>query len=100
MVERNIALGPMWLHPGTSATISRLYFECHSTNTGEIARFTGVAGFSIEGGSLDQCSAQTHYVLWNASKSNVMLRFQIPHCFGGESEYIHPYIDGSILPSR
>ena len=64
-------LGPMWLDPGSSATISRLYFECQSTNTGEIARFTGMAGFSIEGGSLDQCSPAAHYVLWDASKSNV-----------------------------
>jgi hypothetical protein len=64
------SLGAMWLHPMSSATINRFYFECQSANTGEIERFTGTYGINIQGGSLDQCSP-THFVLWNASKSTV-----------------------------
>ena len=92
-------LGPMWLHPGTSATISRLYFECQGTNTGEIARFTGVAGFSIEGGSLDQCPAQAHYVLWNASKSNVNASISNLRIASGANQNIftHTSMGGSYL---
>jgi len=61
-------LGGMWLHSGSSATISRFYFECGGTS-GEIERFTGLYGINIQGGSLDQCPGG--YVLWNASRSNV-----------------------------
>jgi hypothetical protein len=63
------AMGPMWLHHGSSATVSRVYFECGSSS-GEISRYTGDYGINIEGGSLNQCQ-QTGYVLWNASRSNV-----------------------------
>ena len=92
-------LGPMWLHPGTSATISRLYFECQSTNTGEIARFTGMAGFSIEGGSLDQCAAGAHYVLWNASKSNVNAQIADLHIAPGANQntFTHTALGGAYF---
>jgi hypothetical protein len=63
------SLGAMWIHPGSSATISHFYFECGFA-TGEIERFSGSYGMNIQGGSLDQCPP-THYVLWNASKSMV-----------------------------
>jgi hypothetical protein len=65
------ALGPMWLENGSSATISRMYFECQTTNTGEISRYTGGAGINIQGGGLDQCNGANSYVLWNASFSTV-----------------------------
>lgn len=92
-------LGEMWLYPGSSATISRLYFECQSTNTGEIARFTGVAGFSIEGGSLDQCAAQAHYVLWDASKSNVNAQVSNLRIAPGANQntFTHTSMGGSYL---
>ncbi len=63
------SLGAMWIHPGSSATITRFYFEC-SHSTEEIERFSGSYGINIQGGSLDQCPPN-HYVLWNASKSMV-----------------------------
>jgi Pectate lyase superfamily protein len=92
-------LGPMWLHPGTSATISRLYFECQGANTGEIARFTGNYGFSIEGGSLDQCLAGAHYVLWNASKSNVNAQIAELRIAPGANQntFTHTALGGSHL---
>jgi hypothetical protein len=62
-------LGPMWIFSGSSATINRIYFECQSTSTGEVARFSG-QGFNIQGGSLDQCLG-VPYVMWNASRSIV-----------------------------
>lgn len=64
------SLGPMWLDPMSSASISRIYFECQTSNTGELSRYSGSYGINIEGGSLDQCPAP-HYVLWNASRSVV-----------------------------
>jgi hypothetical protein len=63
------SLGAMWIDPGSSATITRFYFEC-GYSTGEIERFSGNYGINIQGGSLDQCPPN-HYVLWNASKSMV-----------------------------
>jgi hypothetical protein len=68
--DQHQSLGAMWIHPASSATISRFYFECQSANTGEIERFTGAYGLNIQGGSLDQCKP-VHYVLWNASRSTV-----------------------------
>ena len=63
------AMGPMWLHSGSSATINRIYYEC-GLATGEQVRFTGTSGFQIDGGTLGQC-LPVGYTEWLASNSEV-----------------------------
>ena len=55
-----------------TATISQLYQECWTPNSGELSRFSGVT--DINGGNAEQCGG-AEYVNWLANQSKVDAQF-------------------------